>query len=201
MRVLISGFEIFDKHRENPSEILANELKGEKFPFELESVVLPVSFKKAFGQLKQHIEQFSPDFVVAMGVASRRDKISFERIGINWRESSRLDNDGLAPVGEKILNAAPDGHFSTLPIVQMKQASLAAEVAAEISNTAGTYVCNSVMFELLAHLQNTQIKGGFVHVPTFSAMPKDQLFKGMRAALNCLAAIAGHADRAEERQL
>lgn len=169
MKVLISGFEAFGGGRINPSEQLVKLLQDRKFDFELETVLLPVSFGRSFELLREKIDQFQPDFVIGVGLAANRDEICVERIAINLVEARIPDNDGAQPVGEEIVVGGNDGLFATLPMKAMLQASLKAGVNCSISNTAGTYVCNELMYRILDYGRD-RYQGGFVHIPSIPEM-------------------------------
>lgn len=185
MRLLVSGFEPFDGMTENSSQTLMADLSKEHFSFELKTLVLPVSFNRAFLELKHHIDIFQPDAVVATGVAVSRKEITPERIAINWNEARTQDNDGEFVKGPSV-PGAPDGLFSTLPIQAMTDLSNQAGVPASISNSAGTYVCNHVMFQLLYHLKEASIPIGFVHLPPTQVIPRERIALGFKKMLEAL---------------
>lgn len=165
MKILISGFEPFNGLKENPSELLVSSLNNNKLDFNIVSTILPVSFETSFPQLKSIIDETQPDFIVCFGVATTRSKISIERIAINHMDSSIPDNDGLTPHNQKISPEGPDGLFSSLPIQNMFQACSQLGVECEVSYSAGTYVCNHLMYQVLNYGLHQNFKAGFVHIP------------------------------------
>lgn len=194
MKILISGFEAFDGLESNPSEDLILELAKKKWDFMLYPVVLPVSFKKAFRKLKKEIDKLRPDIVICVGLAYIRNEITLERVAINFAEARIPDNDGFQPVGEFIVAQAPDGLFSDLPINSMAQVCIDNKIKASISNTAGTYVCNALMYEVLLYGRSKKFKAGFIHIPPTSDIKKekgtvemDELIQAFHLMLNGLA--------------
>lgn len=186
MKVLISGFEPFGGDSINPSEQLIKKLQGQTFPFEVLGVVLPVSFKESFTILKEQIDQFNPDYVVCTGLAKNRSGITIERIAVNLMEAPIPDNEGYQPSGKSVISDQSDGLFSTLPIEFILEELKKAKIKSSISNTAGTYVCNSLMYNVISYGKECGYKGGFVHLPPtpemvegVNAMDLDQITKGM----------------------
>lgn len=167
MKLLITAFEPFGGELTNPSmqilELLPDTVNG----LELIKQVLPVTFGSSSELLKSKIDETMPDFVLSLGQAGGRTGLSVEAIGINLNEASIPDNEGNQPQGEKICLTQADGYFSTLPIKAMTQAAVNGAIPAYISYTAGTYVCNHILYSSLAHIQNNQYKtkAGFVHIP------------------------------------
>ncbi len=173
--------------KHNPSADVAYSLADTKISgFHSKSVILPVSFKDAFSILKEEIEKFDPDFVLALGLARKRKTITLERIGINLMDASIPDNEGLRPKNEIIYQGEPDGIFSRLPLAQMIEASKRSEVEVLISNSAGTYVCNRILFELLVFEQERKFRSGFVHLPPFEKMDFESQLRGLRSMIMVL---------------
>jgi len=164
MKILVSGFEPFDGDKVNPSAELLNWLLTRELPFELVTVVLPVTFDGAFKALKQTIELVKPNVVVATGLAKNRSEITVERLGINWVDARIPDNAGITLSAQKIVNNGPDGIFSRLPLMEMIEASRAVGVPAKLSTSAGEYVCNHVLYLLLHEFP--QLSAGFIHLPS-----------------------------------
>jgi pyroglutamyl-peptidase len=176
-KILISGFEIFGEHQENSSEIIAKSLEKILIPdHQLKIVILPVSFKTAFEMLRGHIDSFHPDYVISFGLAGERSKIGLEKVAINWCQCSIPDNEGRSLNNQKIIDSAPAAYFATLPLEEMVNAQ--DEFPLEISFTAGTYVCNYLMYSTLHHLNESSVKAGFVHLPHL-VENKDDIFRAV----------------------
>jgi pyroglutamyl-peptidase len=167
VRILVSGFEPFGGSASNPSGDLA-KLAGSwasDVGAEVCGVVLPVTFAGAWPALLLAISDFAPDAVLAMGLAIGRAELSLERIGINLADSADADNSGQAPSDQPLVPGAPDGLFATLPLRAILAAIKATGAPAGLSLSAGTYVCNAVLYRLLLHGRESRIRGGFLHLP------------------------------------
>jgi len=193
MKVLISGFEPFDGMQFNPSQALMSSLKSEEFSFELETIVLPVSFNSCFEILKLKMNEFKPDIIIGTGLASSRREITIERIAINTIEARIADNDGNQPVQNYILEESSDGLFSQLPIHAMVLNGLKDNLPVAISNTAGTYVCNYLMYMIVNYAKNYNLKGGFIYLPPSKEINQDGLEMTLitKAVAKMLKAIEG----------
>jgi pyroglutamyl-peptidase len=193
--VLVSGFEPFGGEQINPSWLVAQALAEAPPPgLKVLALQLSTAFDASASVLKKALARHAPDAVVCLGQAGGRAALSFERIAINLNDAPIADNAGHQPREEAIAQRGPAAYWSTLPIRSMAQAALDAGVAAELSNTAGTFVCNHVFYALMRVLaRKSGVCGGFVHVPflpeqTQSApsMPLAQMVRGMQAALSAL---------------
>lgn len=166
--ILLTGFEPFGGETTNPSWTAAREaaalLRAEGH--EVAAVELPCVFGDAIAVLQAALAEHRPALVVCAGQAGGRARISLERIAINCDDARIPDNAGNAPVDEPVVPGGPAGYFSTLPVKAALEALGAAGIPAEVSQTAGTYVCNHVFYGLMHALRLTPgTRGGFVHVP------------------------------------
>jgi pyroglutamyl-peptidase len=181
MKILISGFTPFDRHQENSSEIMARLLGEQDFQgIQLKSLILPVSFKKSFEILRQEIDFFQPDYVICLGLAEKRSVISLEKIAINYIHSKISDNDGVMIQDKFIMNQGPAAYFSQLPL--KKWMMIETPFPVEQSLTAGSFVCNYLMYQLLHELQGKKTKGGFIHLPPLNDN-KDQIIACLKLFL------------------
>jgi pyroglutamyl-peptidase len=130
--------------------------------------VLPVDFQQSEKEILQHYTEIQPDAVVSLGLAAGRTHITPERIAINCKDGAP-DNNGVICEDEPINDNGPDGYFSTLPIRAMVNHLKENAYPAKISNTAGTYLCNNVMYAILHKIaeeqKQDQVKAGFIHIP------------------------------------
>ncbi|HEX7353034.1 pyroglutamyl-peptidase I [Brachybacterium sp.] len=136
----------------------------------VETLELPVEFDRGGDLLVEAVRHHRARLVIAVGLASGRERITPERVAVNVRDARIPDNAGASPVDEPVVADGPVGYFSTLPIKAMVSALAADGIPGAVSQTAGTYVCNDV-FYTLQHLLATdasleKIRGGFVHVPS-----------------------------------
>lgn len=173
---IITGFEPFDSDSINPSWLAVNALPERVGACQLTRLLLPVSFKNAFARLEEAIDTCRPDLVICTGLAARRTSITVERVAINIDDARIPDNDGFHPIERRIDYAAPDAYFSCLPARAICEKISEAGLPAAISDSAGTYVCNNVMFRLLHLIANRYPKmlGGFIHVPATPEMPGNE---------------------------
>ena len=167
MKLLITGFEPFDKELINPSWEAVNSLNDNIDNIIINKLQLPTVFKKSYIKLFEHIEKIKPDIVICVGQAGGRYDISIERVAINIDDARIEDNEGYKPIDEKIFEDGENAYFSSLPIKAIVQELKKFNIPASVSNTAGTYVCNHIMYALLYYINKNKlnIKGGFIHVP------------------------------------
>lgn len=173
MKILVTGFEPFNGGTINPSEQIVHRLTAPE-GVTLFKKILPVEFKKTTNILQELLEDVKPDIVLSIGQAGGRAEISVERVAINLdsvksSNGSKVlpDNAGDVPVDEVIREDGSSAYFSSLPIWKLMEAVQEKGIPAAISNTAGTYVCNHVMYENLYQAEKNypQMKVGFIHVP------------------------------------
>jgi pyroglutamyl-peptidase len=191
-KILVTGFEAFDKSAINPSAEIVKALKGD----DLVTAILPVVFGQASAQLRELIDLHKPSAVLCLGLAVGRSEITPERIAINLDNARIADNAGNQPLEQRIIPDGPDGHFSTLPIEKMVASMKAAGIPASISLSAGTFVCNHIFYVMQDYLKDSSIKSGFMHVPLMDeqrkeypnlpTMPIRQMIAGVEIALNVL---------------
>jgi pyroglutamyl-peptidase len=165
--LLLTGFEPFLKFTVNPTMKIVEELHGKVIGnYKIHSEVLTVDFQSSGKQLLTHIEELKPDAVISLGLAGGRYKMTPERIAINVKDGEP-DNNGNTPVDEQIQAQGEAGYMSTLPVRAMVERLIEEGLPAEVSNTAGTYLCNNVMYEGLhyAATQRPTMKSGFLHIP------------------------------------
>lgn len=166
-KVLITGFEPFGGERLNPSWEVVKQLNDmELVGTRIVARQLPCVFGAALEALNAAIDEVQPVMVLAIGQAGGRTDITIERVAINVDDARIPDNQGQQPVDEPIVAGGPTAYFSTLPIKAMVSSMREAGIPASVSQTAGTYVCNHVMYGLLHRLSGQrEVKGGFIHIP------------------------------------
>ena len=167
MKVLVTGFEPFGGEEINPSWRAVGALPDELNGATLLKVQLPVSFERVRKILPRLIAREKPDVVLLTGQAGGRPNITVERVAINVMDSTMPDNDGLKPEDEPVFEGAPDAYFATIPVKGVVRALRNSGIPAGVSNTAGTYVCNTAMFTALHTIavSGMEAKAGFIHVP------------------------------------
>lgn len=166
--VLMTAFEPFGGEMINPSWEAVRALEGKQIGGATIVIrQLPVVFSEVLHVLNQALEEVKPDAVLSVGQAGGRSDITVERIGINVDDARIPDNAGHQPVDEPIVAGGPAAYFSRLPIKAIVAAVRKAGIPASVSQTAGTFTCNRVMYGLLHWLeqQKSPARGGFIHIP------------------------------------
>lgn len=175
-KLLLTGFEPFLHHTLNPTKDITKALDGKVIGnYKVVGKILPVTFGESGKTLITYIEGVQPDAVLSLGLAGGRKHITPERIGINCMDGPK-DNNDWQMNGDKIIEDGDDGIFTTLPIKAMIRALHQASIPASISNSAGTYVCNQVMYQVLHYFkkENKNIPAGFIHIPPSHALALEQ---------------------------
>ena len=168
--ILLTGFEPFGGESVNPSWEIARALDGWTCEGRtVRAVRLPCAFGDALRTLDEALDAHRPELVMCLGQAGGRAEISIERAALNVDDARIPDNLGRQPIDAAVVAGGPAAYFSTLPIKALAHDMRGAGVAAAVSNTAGTFVCNHVFYALMHRLATTPAlagaRGGFVHVP------------------------------------
>ena len=190
-KLLITGFDPFGGESINPSWEAVRLLPKTIGDFELCKLQIPTVFTLAAETVLKKAEEIHPDVIICVGQAGGRAAVTPERIGINIRDARITDNAGAAPKDEPIVPGGPDGYFSTLPVKAMIAAINEAGLPGAISNSAGTFVCNDVLYTLLHHYRGTSIRCGFIHVPFLPqqgtpSLALEDTAKALEAAITAL---------------
>ena len=190
-KLLITGFDPFNGNESNPSWQAAEELPDKVGNFELKKLQLPTVYGEAARNVIAEADIWQPDVILCLGLAGGRAAVTPERIGINLRSASIPDNAGRQYTDTPILPGGPAAYFSTLPVTAMAQAIREAGFPGAVSNTAGTYVCNDVLYTLLHRYNGTAVQVGFIHVPYLPgqgepSLPLSDLVKTLLAAITAI---------------
>jgi pyroglutamyl-peptidase len=186
--VLVTGFEPFGGGTLNPSWLAAQALHGRAVGgHRVVSACLPTTFGDAIESLQALMAAHRPALVLCTGLAANRSALSLERVAINLDDARIPDNRGARPIDRPVVPGGPAAYFSSLPLKAMLQALKDEGLPAEVSQTAGTFVCNHVFYGLMHSLATDPalagVRGGFVHVPGLEAMPLPQQVLGLRCLL------------------
>lgn len=167
MKILITGFEPFGGESVNPAYEAVKLLPDMAGDIQIVKMEIPTVFGEAGKVVETGILQHQPDAVICVGQAGRRADIGVERVAINLVEASIPDNAGNQPMDVKVQEDGDTAYFATIPVKAMVKIIKDHGIPASISYTAGTYVCNSVMYDLLYLIDRKypSIRGGFIHVP------------------------------------
>jgi pyroglutamyl-peptidase len=169
MDLLLTGFEPFGGSLINPSQRIVEELDGKSLHgISLKGVVLPVDNKQGPESLVKAFSSQPTDCVLCLGEAPHRSVISIERVAINLMDYRIPDNRGNTMTDAPIHPAGPAAYFTTLPVRSILEKLQSEGIPAELSLSAGAYLCNQVFYTLLDHLAtiNQPIPAGFIHLPT-----------------------------------
>lgn len=167
MKILITGFDPFGGENINPALEAVKKLPDTILGQEIIKIEIPTVFKKSLDKIEENIQKHNPDVVISIGQAGGRFGITPERVAINIDDARIKDNEGNQPIDISIYEDGEAAYFSTLPIKAMVKEMNDNGIPASVSNTAGTFVCNHVMYGVLYLIDKKypNIRGGFIHVP------------------------------------
>ena len=176
MKILVTAFEPFDKEPINPTMLMLERLPVDFDGHEIMKQVLPTVFGESAEIALTRITEFEPDAVLCLGQAGGRAAMTLERVAININDASIPDNAGVQPVDEPVVPDGPAAYFSTLPNKAIVSAMREAGIPAAISNSAGTYVCNQILYAVLHFIAENSLpaKAGFMHVPYLPVQVADK---------------------------
>lgn len=191
-KLLITGFEPFGGEEINPSWDAVCRLPTEVGGYTLEKLLIPVVFGRAAETVIGAADKIHPDVILCIGQAGGRSAITPELVGINLRYARIPDNEGNQPKDEQIVPGGEAAYFSDLPVRKIAETINAAGIPAQVSYSAGAYVCNDVLYTLLSHFKNSKTRVGFIHVPYSTeqkkepAMELELILKGLTVAIEQL---------------
>lgn len=210
MKILVTGFEPFGGENINPALEVLKSLPKTLAGAEIVTLVVPTVFGQSAQVLQEKMEAEQPDAVLCIGQAGGRMDLSLERVAINLDDARIPDNLGQQPIDEPIQSEGEPAYFSTLPIKAMVEAVRSQGIPSSVSNTAGTFVCNHLMYQAL-HLANTRFpstKVGFLHIPFLpeqviakphrASMSLEVMLRGIKIALE---ALVLHGDKADVKTI
>lgn len=198
MKILVTGFDPFGGEDINPAYEAVKRLPDTIAGFEIVKAEIPTEFHNSKDVLRDLLTAGDFNFALAVGLAGGRSEICIERIGINIDDARIPDNAGEQPIDQVIEKEGPAAYFSNIPVKKMVQAVGDAGVPARLSNTAGTFVCNHVLYQL-GNLTDTEfpaLKFGFIHVPyvpeqfenknRMPSMALEDIIRGLHAAIEAM---------------
>lgn len=198
MKLLLTGFEPFGGESVNPAleavRLVAQEIAG----WEIVKLKVPTVFGASVDTVAEAIRREKPDAVLCIGQAGGRCDLTPERVAINIDDARIADNAGNQPIDEPVAGDGPAAYFATLPVKAMAAAIREAGLPASVSNTAGTFVCNHLMYGVLHLLakEYPAVRGGFMHVPfapeqvtsrPAPSMAVRDIARGIEAAIRAIA--------------
>ncbi|MGX7107022.1 pyroglutamyl-peptidase I [Hutsoniella sourekii] len=198
MKILITGFDPFGGEAINPAIEAVKKLPDTIAGAEIIKVEIPTVFHKSAEVMREKVRQHQPDVIINIGQAGGRTGITPERVAINQDDARIEDNEGNQPIDVVIQEDGENAYFSSLPIKAMVEAIHQAGLPASVSNTAGTFVCNHIMYQTLYLIDKEfpHVLGGFVHIPYMmqqvvdkpdqAAMNLDDIARGLEAAVEAV---------------
>lgn len=203
MKLLVTAFDPFGGESVNPAQLAVSRLPQRIGSAEIVKLTVPTVFTEAARIAIEAIRRERPHAVLCIGQAGGRAAITPERVAINIMDARIADNAGNAPEDEPVEKGAPAAYFATLPIKRMVCAIRERGIPAEVSNSAGTFVCNSLMYAVLRELEQNHpgATGGFVHIPFLpeqaagkpaptASMSLCDIVSGIEAAIGAIANAA-----------
>lgn len=206
MKILVTAFDPFGGEKINPAleavKLLADDIAGA----EIVKLEIPTVFHKSAEVMRKKALEIKPDMILCIGQAGGRYAITPERVAINQDDARIPDNEGNQPIDVQIKADGAPAYFATLPIKAMVDKIKAVGVPAAVSNTAGTFVCNHIMYHALyvAEKELGGIQAGFIHVPYIPeqvvnkpdqpAMSLTDMAKGLTAAIEAMVEYHGKED-------
>jgi pyroglutamyl-peptidase len=174
--VLVTGFEPFGGEKLNPSWEIVHALPATLGGHRIEKLLVPTEFGRSVQVVVRAIGKFKPGLVLCIGEAGGRSRMSVERVAINVSDARIADNAGRQPIDEPVRGGGPAAYLCTLPVKSMVAAIAKAGVPAEVSNSAGTFVCNQLIYGVLDHIadKSLAVRAGFMHVPYLEAQVLDK---------------------------
>ena len=200
MKILLTAFEPFGGEPVNPAWEAVQRARAPE-GVELVRLQVPTVFAEAGDLVCAAMERERPDLVLCVGQAAGRAALTPERVAINMMDASIPDNAGAQPQEEPIVPGGPAAYFATLPVKRIAAAIQAAGVPAAVSNSAGTFVCNALLYRVLHEAERCApgLRAGFLHVPCLPeqaermgkdrelpSLPLEQIVRGLEAAIGAL---------------
>ena len=197
MKILVTGFDPFGGEPTNPAIESVKRIDDNIEGAEIIKLEIPTVFYKAADVVEAKIKEINPDVVLSIGQAGGRYGITVERVAINEDDARIEDNEGNQPIDVAIREDGAPAYFSTLPIKAMVEEIKKENLPASVSNTAGTFVCNHIMYQDLYLAEKYgNIKAGFIHVPFLTeqvvdkkdtaSMSLEDIVRGLNAAIRAI---------------
>lgn len=206
MKILVTGFDPFGTDTMNPAIEAVKKLPNTIAGAEIIKLEIPTVFGKSADVTREALKKHDVDYVLNIGQAGGRFDLTPERVAINLDDARIPDNDGNQPIDIQIKSDGESAYFTQHPVKAMVTAIKEAGLPASVSNTAGTFVCNHIMYQCLylAHTEFPKVKAGFMHVPFLPeqvverpgmpAMSLEDITRGIVAALEAIVAFDGKED-------
>jgi len=198
MKILVTGFDPFGGEPVNPAiesvKLLPDTIAGA----EIIKLEIPTVVNKSLNKIEEKIKEVDPDVILSIGQAGGRPDITVERVGVNLNDCRIPDNEGNQPTDEPVFEDGPVAYWSALPVKKMVEKINAAGIPASVSYTAGTFICNHVLYGVryLCEHKYPGKKSGFIHIPYMTSqavgkrntpcMSIDDIVKGLTVAIEAI---------------
>lgn len=198
MKILITGFDPFGGEKTNPAIESVKKISENIENAQIKKLEIPTVFHKSADVLEEAIKEFKPDAILCVGQAGGRFGLTVERVAINQDDARIKDNEGNQPIDLPIIEDGENAYFATIPIKRIVEEIKKENIPASISNSAGTFVCNHIMYQALYLSEKYGIKkAGFIHVPFLPeqvidkpntpSMSLENIAKGLEVAVRTIA--------------
>lgn len=186
--LLITGFDPFGGETVNPAWEAVKRLPEQIGNYRLHKLQIPTVFGVGAQAVLDAAHTLHPNLILCIGQAGGRSAVTPERIAVNIRDAKIADNLGNQPIGERVVPEGPVAYFATVDVMAMAQAAQAKGLPAMVSNSAGAFVCNDVLYTLLYTFDGSDTKVGFIHVPWLPAqgtpsLPLEQTVAALEAMI------------------
>lgn len=193
-KLLITGFDPFGGQTVNPSWEAVEELPDSIGDYQITKMEIPTVFGAAAQKVIAAAEELQPDAILCVGQAGGHQAVTPEVVAINLQEAGIPDNAGNQPVNTSVVAQGPAAYFSTVPVREMVKAIASDGIPAALSYSAGTFVCNDVLYRLLHHFDGSDTQVGFIHVPFLPqqakenqpSMSQEQIVEALKLAISVL---------------
>ena len=190
--LLITGFDAFGGENINPSWESVKLINEKTANFNVTKLQIPTVFGKASEIVVKKAEEIKADVIICVGQAGGRKAVTAEVVAINLMEAKIPDNEGNQPVNQPIVDGGDNAYFSTLPVREIVAKLKNEGIDADLSFSAGAFVCNELLYTLLQKYDKTNVKVGFIHVPFLPeqaknnqpSMPLDTIVKALETVIN-----------------
>ena len=198
MKILLTAFDPFGGDTVNPAQKAVEAVSDHIAGAEIVKIIVPTVFDKAIDTVYEAMKREQPDVTFCIGQAGGRYELTPERVAINLNDARIPDNEGKQPLDQKIFEDGENAYFTLLPVKAMVERIRQAGIPASVSYTAGTFVCNHLMYGVLYHISKEfqGMKGGFMHVPFLHeqvltkpgtpSLSKEDIVKGIEAAITAI---------------
>ncbi len=182
MKVLVTGFESFKDWDSNPTQKIVENLDGKKIAgAKIYGITLPATFNESRTILIKSFSEIKPDIIISLGLYSGRPGMSVERVAINIVDKDIPDENNITHVDNQIIENGENAYFSTIPIKKIVMVARGEGIPCYISNTAGIFICNYIMYLDLHYSVNQRMpkRAGFIHVPNNPSQVTDKQIPSM----------------------